>query len=187
MIEPRKRWPAEGLPRYGFTGGVAPLECQPGRALGAYGDAGWGELVRQGKYSTGRFDDTLVAACVDLIETWSPAPAPCWVTALPSSRHPELVPGFAARLAARLGIPFRQAIVNVAENAPQKTMENSSMQARNLDGVFAIDDSQVIMNPVLLVDDLVDSRWTLTVAGALLRRAGCPAVFPLALADSSRT
>ena len=29
--------------------------------------------------------------------------------------------------------------------------------------------------PVLLVDDLVDSRWTLTVAGALLRQAGRPA------------
>ena len=36
--------------------------------------------------------------------------------------------------------------------------------------------------PVLLVDDLVDSRWTITVAGRELRRAGAAAVLPFALA-----
>ena len=35
---------------------------------------------------------------------------------------------------------------------------------------------------VLLVDDLADSRWTMTVAGRELRRAGAPAVLPFALA-----
>jgi ATP-dependent DNA helicase RecQ len=187
VIPPRQKWPAEGLPIYGLKGRVPPFECEPGYALAAYGDMGWGEMVRRGKYTDGRFDDVLVEACVLLVEEWSPSPAPRWVTSLPSSRHPELVPGFADRLAGRLGLPFRRAIVKTAGNAPQKKMENSTMQARNLDGVFAIDDSQCIAEPVLLVDDLVDSRWTFTVAGALLRRAGCPAVFPLALADSSRT
>ena len=36
--------------------------------------------------------------------------------------------------------------------------------------------------PVLLVDDLVDSRWTLTVAGSLLREHGAGPVLPFALA-----
>jgi ATP-dependent DNA helicase RecQ len=36
--------------------------------------------------------------------------------------------------------------------------------------------------PVLLVDDLADSRWTMTVAGRELRRAGATAVLPFALA-----
>jgi ATP-dependent DNA helicase RecQ len=36
--------------------------------------------------------------------------------------------------------------------------------------------------PVLLVDDLADSRWTVTVAGRTLRRAGAEAVLPFALA-----
>jgi ATP-dependent DNA helicase RecQ len=40
--------------------------------------------------------------------------------------------------------------------------------------------------PVLLVDDIVDSRWTMTVVAALLRQAGCGPVYPLALADTSR-
>ena len=36
--------------------------------------------------------------------------------------------------------------------------------------------------PVLLVDDLADSRWTLTVAGRALRLAGAGGVLPFALA-----
>jgi ATP-dependent DNA helicase RecQ len=36
--------------------------------------------------------------------------------------------------------------------------------------------------PVLLVDDVVGSGWTMTVAAMLLRRAGAPAVLPFALA-----
>jgi ATP-dependent DNA helicase RecQ len=35
---------------------------------------------------------------------------------------------------------------------------------------------------VLLVDDLVSSRWTLTVAGRALRQAGADGVLPFALA-----
>ncbi|MDQ2756076.1 MAG: recombinase RecQ, partial [Actinomycetota bacterium] len=38
--------------------------------------------------------------------------------------------------------------------------------------------------PVLLVDDLVDSRWTITVAGRALRQAGASAVLPFALASA---
>ena len=36
--------------------------------------------------------------------------------------------------------------------------------------------------PVLLVDDLVDSRWTMTVAAREVRLAGASAVLPFALA-----
>jgi ATP-dependent DNA helicase RecQ len=35
---------------------------------------------------------------------------------------------------------------------------------------------------VLLVDDLVDSRWTMTVAARALRLAGAAGVLPFALA-----
>ncbi|MGH9271482.1 MAG: hypothetical protein ACRDZ2_09420, partial [Ilumatobacteraceae bacterium] len=36
--------------------------------------------------------------------------------------------------------------------------------------------------PILLVDDLADSRWTLTIAARALRRAGAAEVLPLVLA-----
>ena len=53
-IEPRKQWPAGGLPQYRLTGRIPPeLQAQPGKALCVWGDAGWGDLVRRGKYRDG--------------------------------------------------------------------------------------------------------------------------------------
>ncbi len=36
--------------------------------------------------------------------------------------------------------------------------------------------------PVLLIDDRLETGWTMTVAARLLRDAGAPAVLPLVLA-----
>lgn len=185
VLDPRKLWPVEALPQFGFKGKIAGDAMEPGRALAIWGDGGWAELVRKGKYEHGRFGDELVAACASLIKEWNPSPRPTWVTCVPSRNHPELVPDFARRLAERLRLPFHAAIEKVRDNAPQKSMENSVQQARNLDGAFRVDPRQVEPGVVLLIDDIADSRWTLTVAGALLRRAGCAAVFPLVLADAS--
>ncbi|HOM59533.1 MAG TPA: hypothetical protein PK770_06695 [Kiritimatiellia bacterium] len=62
---------------------------------------------------------------------------------------------------------------------------NSYQQAHNLDGVFSVDLANVSAAPCFLIDDMTDSGWTFTVAAALLRREGCQAVFPLALALNS--
>jgi ATP-dependent DNA helicase RecQ len=61
-------------------------------------------------------------------------------------------------------------------------MANSTQQARNIDGSLAINACPLPAGPVLLVDDMVDSRWTLTIAGWLLRSHGSGDVFPLGLA-----
>jgi ATP-dependent DNA helicase RecQ len=61
-------------------------------------------------------------------------------------------------------------------------MANSTQQARNIDGSLAVRTQALSAGPVLLVDDMVDSRWTLTVAAWLLRAHGSGEVFPLALA-----
>ena len=71
------------------------------------------------------------------------------------------------------------------DNAPQKAQQNRFHQCHNLDGAFALE-GQVQEGTVLLVDDIVDSRWTLTVVAALLREAGCTAVLPFALATRAR-
>ena len=153
-----------------------------------YGDAGWGRLVKQAKYDAERFDDQLVEAAAALIaEVWRPDPAPAWVVAVPSHRTGPLVPDFAERLAARLGLPYRAALIKVGDNPPQKSMENSSQQLRNVSGAFTVDKDAVQPGPVLLVDDVVDSRWSLTESGWLLRQAGSGPVHPFALADSSRS
>ena len=184
-IKPRKKWPVGGMPQYGIhTASTIPYQAQPGKALCVWGDAGWGGLVRQGKYHDGHFSDDLVAACVKMIQEWNPQPSPTWVTCVPSLRHPELVPNFAQRLAAALGLPFHMVIAKTDARPEQKTMANSTQQARNIDGSLALNGQPIPPGPVLLVDDMVDSRWTLTVSAWLLRKSGSGAVWPMALSQT---
>ena len=183
-IEPRKKWPTGGLSIYGLSGNIdADHRAQPGKALCVWGDAGWGGLVRQGKYQDGKFSDDLVAACADLFHKWKPQPRPTWVGCIPSLRHPQLVPDFASRLAKTLGLPFHRVLEKSDQRPEQKTMHNSFQQAGNLDGSLAIR-TPLPPGPVLLLDDMVDSRWTLTVAAWLLRKNGSGEVWPLVLAQT---
>ena len=119
-----------------------------------------------------------------ILKRWRPEPKPAWVTCVPSLKHPALVPGFAKRLADRLKLPFKEVVSKVKENQPQKIQNNSFYQCRNLDGAFGLKNG-IPNTPVLLVDDMVDSRWTMTVIAALLRQAGSGPVFPVALASTS--
>ena len=117
-------------------------------------------------------------------QRWQPNPAPQWVCCVPSRHHSELVPDFAKRLADRLGLPFVNAVSKIKDNQPQKGQQNRFHQCRNLDGVFAVTQPYEGQS-VLLVDDIVDSGWTLTVIAALLQQAGSGLVYPIALASSS--
>ena len=183
QIKPRVQWPSGGMQKYGVEGSIdKSLQAQQGRALSIWGDAGWGCMVKSGKYQDKRFSDELVAACLKMIHEWAPDPAPLWVTCIPSLKHPDLVPNFAQRLADELGIPLRLVLSKTEARPPQKKMANSIQQARNLDGSIACAGKQVLSDPVLLVDDMVDSRWTLTVAAWMLRKNGSGPVWPLALA-----
>jgi ATP-dependent DNA helicase RecQ len=184
-IEPRRQWPGGGMPRYHVSGRIAAnFQAQPGRALCVWGDAGWGGLVRQGKYRDRRFADELVAACVRLVREWNPQPAPAWVTCVPSLRHPDLVPDFARRLAAALNLSFHPVLEKTDDRPEQKTMANSTQQARNIDGSLWVIPGVLPTGSVLVVDDMVDSRWTFTVAAWLLRSHGSGDVWPLALAQT---
>ena len=183
-IEPRKQWPPGGLPHYNLSGRIDPnLQAQPGKALCLWGDAGWGGLVRKGKYHDRYFPDDLVDACRKLIEKWNPQPVPEYVTCIPSQRHPDLVPDFARRLAESLHLPFKQVLIKTEDRPEQKTMANSSQQARNIDGSLAMTGEVLPDRPLLLIDDMIDSRWTVTVATWLLRSNGSGQVWPLALAQ----
>lgn len=190
VIKPRKQIAASNdeaartFVEYDFPRNLADLTAQEGRVLSRWGDAGWGRTVADNKHA-GRFSDELVETMAEMIQQrWTPEPAPQWVCCVPSRQHPELVPDFAQRLAARLGLPFVDAVSKIKDNQPQKSQQNRFHQCRNLDGVFSI--SQAIPDgPVLLVDDVVDSGWTLTVIAVLLQQAGSGVVYPVALASSS--
>ena len=182
-IPARKRWSEGGLPEYGVIGLIREeYRAEDGKALCIWGDAGWGRLVRSGKYEHQRFSDKLVRASAHLLRQWNPQPAPTWITCIPSKRHPSLVPDFAKRLADALELPFRTVLVKTADRPEQKGMANSIQQALNLDGSLDVVDDYLIRSPVLLVDDMVDSRWTFTIAAWLLRDRGSPRVWPFALA-----
>lgn len=186
IIEPRKMWTSQALPTYGFSGRIKPeLQAEIGKVLSLWGDAGWGELVKRGKYQDNHFDDALVQGTVEMIRRWQPQSMPTWITCVSSLTRPNLVPNFAQRLANQLKLPFKPAVIKVRQNRPQKEMNNSYQQANNLDGVFEIDINQINSGAVFLIDDIVDSRWTFTVVAALLRRAGSGQVFPVALALNS--
>lgn len=187
-IEPRRLWQPKGVQPSGMSGLIPDNHrLDSGRALCHWGDAGWGKLVQEGKYRDGRFSDELMDACSHLLQEWNPNPFPTWVTCIPSSRHPSLVPDFARRLAGRVGLPFIGALRVASPRPEQKTMQNSAMQAKNVDGAFSLVPLSLPYGPVLLVDDMVDSKWTLTTAAWLLKSAGkVPCVHALVLAQTGK-
>ena len=151
-----------------------------------YADPGLGDLVRTGKYHDNYFSDELVNECAALVREWAPSPALQWVTSIPSVRHPTLVPDFARRLAAALNLPFHVVLEKTDDRPQQKEMQNSSYKARNVEGALRIQ-GKVPTGPVLLVDDIVDSKWTLTVAAYLLTMNGNGPVYPLVLASTANS
>jgi len=188
IIHPRKKWPTgDALAIYKWSGLIPEeLRACKGRALLTWGDSGWGKLVEIGKRD-GHFDDELVCGAVEMVqERWKPIPMPTWITCIPSLTKPTLVSDFARRLAEALRIPFIPCVRKVRATEPQKEMKNSYQQARNIAGAFKIDDSYRLHEPLFLVDDMVDSRWTFTIVAALLKTAGTGPIFPLALADTSQ-
>lgn len=184
-IAPRKQTASGAFQHYGLPYRLPPeIQAQEGRVLSRWRDAGWGQRVADGKASN-HFDDRLVDAMVDMITTrWRPEPAPTWVCCVPSFGHPVLVPDFARRLAVRLNIPFIDAVRKTRHNQAQKLQRNGFHQCQNLDGVFEIV-SAVPNGPVLLLDDMIDSGWTLTVIAVLLRKAGSGPVYPTALSSTA--
>ncbi len=184
-IELPKRWPT-GLDRAGLpafpakdSGGV-----EAGVALARWGSPVWGTQVREGKQVARRFDDQLVMGLAGVIRDRLPLNRIRFVTHVPSSGS-DLVADFASRLAGVLGRPHHS-LLDARPGPPQKEMENSAMQAGNAVRRFVVSGSPP-QGPCLLVDDVVDSRWTLTVCAALLLGAGATAIYPVALADASNT
>ena len=177
--------PHDAFTVYDFGGNLPQeLRAETGRILCRWGDAGWGQAVADDKH-TGHFRQELAEAVAEMIrERWQPDPSPQWITCVPSHAHPNLVPDFARKLAAALQLPFLPVVSKTADNEPQKAQQNRFHQCRNLDGAFQIE-GPVPPGAVLLVDDIADSRWTLTVIAALLRQAGCGPVWPVALATAN--
>lgn len=183
-ITPKVQVATKAFIEYGFRGNLPEnIRAQEGKVLSRWGDAGWGKTVADSKHSK-HFGDDLVNAMAEMIKRWQPKPMPTWVCCVPSRNHPNLVPDFAARLAKVLGLPIVNVVKKIKDNDPQKLQQNRFYQCHNLDGAFSIEQS-VPDGPVFLIDDIIDSGWTLTVIAALLQQKGSGPVFPVALASTS--
>ena len=176
-LDPKKMSPdADGKMRR-----IAPgVQVAEGRALARIGDGGWDPLVQAGRRA-GRFDDELVRAAARLVRDWRPPAA--WVAAVPSDRSGELVPDFARRLAAELGLEYRAVLERAADRPPQREMANAVQQVANVRGAFAVA-ADPPPGSCLLVDDLRHSGWTQAMTGGQLRLRGSGEVFPLVLATA---
>jgi ATP-dependent DNA helicase RecQ len=179
-IEPRKQWASSNLTKATKIKYIN----RPGFCISKYGDAGYGELVKRGKYSREmRFCDELVGKSVEKLRPFVAENGITHVCSVPSLRS-ELVLDFALRVAKSLRLEFVDILEKTA--APQqKEMENSAHQCANAYSSFHVKANAFIPKSILLIDDVVDSRWTFTVCGYRLMEAGAEKVYPFALADSS--
>ncbi|MET4581200.1 ATP-dependent DNA helicase RecQ [Conyzicola nivalis] len=186
LVDPRAQWP-NGMDNLGVAvkGNIAVAERNsPGRALARLTDLGWGGALREA-FAPGAVDapasPAMIAACVRVLADWGWESRPAAIVSVPSRRHPLLVESIAQGLSAAGRLPYLGAM-SLENGGP--TGEAGGNSAYRLAGVWDRFGSPELpeSQPVLLVDDLVDSRWTITVAGRALRRAGASAVLPFVLA-----
>ncbi len=196
VLEPRAQWPT-GADQLGVPvkGKIAPDDrVEPGRALARLTDLGWGGTLRE-LFAAGTVDapasPALVEACIRVLSQWDWEERPAAVVSMPSRRRPLLVDSVARALSEVGRLPYLGAL-DLAHGGPSgEPGGNSAYRLSSVWDRFSAGPELVTAlnsyagRPVLLVDDLADSRWTLTVAGRTLRRAGASAVLPFTLAISA--
>ena len=175
VIEPRRQFPDK-------TKIKSEFQFKDGIVLSNYADAGYGMAVQKGKYLDGYFADELVDASVKILSEFIKNNNIEWITPVTSKRHPKLVPDFAKRLADKLGIGYFEGIKKL-DAEEQKKFENSDGQYKNANDSFEI--IQIKKENILLVDDMVDSRWTFTVCAMKMREMGSGDIYPFALANTA--
>jgi ATP-dependent DNA helicase RecQ len=191
-VEPRKMWPT-GMKELGIdVSGKIPASrvAAAGRALGRLTDVGWGATLRS-LLSPEAPDEPvtpqLVDAVVKVLAAWDWAQRPVAVVAMPSRTRPALVGSLGERLAAIGRLNYLGALAYATQDGPGSRRHNSAQRLASLWRALVVPDDlgaalAAVDGPVLLIDDQIDTGWTMTVGAALLRDAGAPAVLPLALA-----
>ena len=164
---------------------AADEQSDEGRALARLTDLGWGGTLRE-MFAAGAADapvpPKVLAACVRVLADWGWAERPVAVVAMPSRSQPQLVGSLARGIADVGRMPLLGALDLVDGGPTGRARRQQRVPARRGLGAVQRRRSRRAGGPVLLVDDLVDSRWTITVAARELRGAGATEVLPFALA-----
>ncbi|MCI1263200.1 MAG: RecQ family ATP-dependent DNA helicase [Tetrasphaera jenkinsii] len=188
-LEPRAMWPT-GMDRLGVAlkGKIPPgSQAEEGRALARLSDLGWGQRLRPLLAADEPVPAELFGSVVQVLKEWGWQERPVAVVSIPSRARPHLVRSLAAGIA-EIGRLRDLGELDLIDGGPVGDAGGNS--AFRLAGVWqrlAVSASLAdalagIPGPVLLVDDYVNSRWTMTEAARILRDAGAPAVLPLTLA-----
>jgi ATP-dependent DNA helicase RecQ len=197
-IQPRKMWPT-GMRELGveIAGKISSdLSAEPGRALGRLTDLGWGPRLRAlvggsaGPAAAGdqAVTDDVLAAVIRVLAAWDWVQRPAGIVAMPSRTSPQLITSLAGQVA-RIGrMPYLGALDCAGPVAARQ--HNSAQRLRAVWNSIAVPDTirtelGGLGGPVLLVDDRIETGWTMTVAAMRLREAGAAAVLPLVLATAA--
>ncbi len=188
-LEPRVQWPT-GMDRLGvpLKGRIPPEETmERGRVLARLSDLGWGQRLRPLLREDGPVDDALLRACVGILADWRWDERPVAVCQVPSRTRPQLVGSLAHGLATIGRLELLDPLELIEGGPVGEAGGNSAFRLAGVWGRLGVGTAlgqrlATLDGPVLLVDDLVSSRWTITTAAQALRQAGAPAVLPFALA-----
>ncbi|WP_051393227.1 RecQ family ATP-dependent DNA helicase [Glycomyces arizonensis] len=184
-FEAKRMWPT-GLQAIGIDlKGRIPAErgAESGRALARLSDIGWGGPLRE-LLSDGAdrpVPEDVFAALVKVLAAWDWSERPSAVVSMGSLTRPGLVNGLAERLATLGRMDWLGPLGREPGAVPEARRANSAQRLRQVLDAFTVDFA-VPEASVLLVDDVRDSGWSLTVAAGRLREAGATAVHPLVLA-----
>jgi ATP-dependent DNA helicase RecQ len=187
-IDPRRMWPT-AMPGLGIDirGKLAAAEqAEVGRVVARFTDLGFGPRLRSllaADVADTPLPDDVVKACIQVLAAWDWTQRPAAVVHIGSSRRPTLIADLASRLA---GIGRLIDLGGVPHGGQSATgRSNSAIRLRDVWNAYDVPAplaAQLAGQPVLLVDDLVDTGWTFTVVARLLRHAGAGRVYPFALA-----
>jgi ATP-dependent DNA helicase RecQ len=192
-LAPRALWPS-GMAALGISvSGKIPVQhaLSTGRSLARLTDLGWGNRLRE-RFSANSedspIDDGMLRACARVLGDWDWEGRPVAVVSIPSRSRPLLIDSLARGLAALGRLPYLGALELVGGGPTAGPGGNSAYRLASVWDRFAVSEQLRVAlaehpGPVLLIDDLADSKWTLTVAGGAMREAGVDAVLPFALAQ----
>jgi ATP-dependent DNA helicase RecQ len=192
-VQPRRLWPP-GMKDLGISGASGKIPAahaaEPGRALGRLTDVGWGTTLRTllaEQTPDGPVTDQLTDAVVKVLAAWGWSQRPVAIVTLPSRTRPVLITTLGQRIADIGRLPYLGSLGYASPDGPGPRRHNSAQRLRSLWDALTVPDSLrgalgQLTGPLLLIDDRIETGWTMTVAAKHLREAGAPAILPLAMA-----
>jgi ATP-dependent DNA helicase RecQ len=186
-------WPP-GMKDLGISGASGKISpdhtAEPGRALGRLTDVGWGTMLRAllaDEAPDAPVTDQLVDAAVKVLAAWDWNQRPVGIVTLPSRSKPVLITSLGQRIAQVGRLAYLGSLGYASPNGPGPRRHNSAQRLSSLWEALTLPDDLIeaisqLTGPLLLIDDRIETGWTMTVAAKRLREAGAPAILPLALA-----